>query len=77
MLNLTALWNQLARYKPAEADVTAYVQSATGATTFVPTTESAAFLCNMMYSLKRYTDICECINTSLWICDLQCPFAPS
>ena len=41
MLNLTALSNNLARYKLAEADISAYVQSAAGATTFVPPTESA------------------------------------
>jgi hypothetical protein len=40
LLNLTTLANQLARYKLAEADVSAYVQSAAGATTYVPSTES-------------------------------------
>ena len=41
ILNFTELSNQLARYKLSEADVSAYVQSAAGATTFVPSTESA------------------------------------
>jgi len=41
MLNLTVLPNQLARYKLAEAYVSAYVQNVVGATTFVPATESA------------------------------------
>jgi hypothetical protein len=39
LLNLTALANQLARYKLAEADVSAYLQSAAVATAFVPPTE--------------------------------------
>jgi hypothetical protein len=41
LINLTALANQLAQYRLAEADVSAYVQIAAGATTFVPSTESA------------------------------------
>ena len=41
VLNLTTLPNQMARYKLAEADVLAYVQSAAGATSFVPPKESA------------------------------------
>jgi hypothetical protein len=41
VLNLTALANQMARYKLAEADVSAYVQSAAGATTFAPPNQSA------------------------------------
>ena len=56
--NLTTLANQLALYKLSETEVSAYVQSAAGETTFVPRTESA-FLCNMTYSYKRSTDICD------------------
>jgi hypothetical protein len=41
VLNLTTLAHQMARYKLAEVDVSAYVQSAAGATTFVPPKESA------------------------------------
>jgi hypothetical protein len=39
VLNLTALANQMARYKLAAAVVSAYVQSAAGATIFVPPNE--------------------------------------
>jgi hypothetical protein len=41
VLNLTALANQMARYKLAEPGVSAYVQSAAGATTYVPPNESS------------------------------------
>jgi hypothetical protein len=41
VLNLTALVNQLARFKMAEADVSAYLQGAAGAAFFVPPPESA------------------------------------
>ena len=41
LLNFSTLANQLTRYKLAEADVTAYVQSAVEATVFFPPTESA------------------------------------
>jgi len=51
MLNLTALSNQLARYKLAEADVSAYVQSSAGPTTFVRPTKSASLLgqCDVLF----------------------------
>jgi hypothetical protein len=41
VLNLTTLANQMTRYELAEADVSAYVHSAAGATTFVPRNQSA------------------------------------
>jgi hypothetical protein len=44
VLNLTSLANQMGRYKLAEADVLAYVQSAAGAATFIPPKE-AVCLC--------------------------------
>jgi hypothetical protein len=40
LLNLTAVANQLARYKLTVSDVSPYVQSAVGASAFVPPTES-------------------------------------
>ena len=40
-LNITALVNQMARYKLVESDVSTYVQSAAGATTFVRPNQSA------------------------------------
>jgi hypothetical protein len=39
-VNLTPLTNQLARFKVAEADVSAYAQNAAGATSFVRHPES-------------------------------------
>ena len=41
LLNLTTLANQMARYKLAEADVSAYVQITAGAMSFVPPKESS------------------------------------
>jgi hypothetical protein len=41
VLKFSALANQMARHKLAEADVSSYVQSAAGATTFVPPNESS------------------------------------
>jgi hypothetical protein len=41
LLNLTALSDQLPRYKLAEYDVSAYAQSVAGATAFIPDAESA------------------------------------
>ena len=56
LLSLTTLANQLAK-----ADVSAYVNSDTGATTVVPPTESACHMCKTMYSLKRSTDTYVCL----------------
>ena len=55
MLNLTALSNQLARYKLAEVDLSAYAQSAAGATTFVPPAESTCLF-------VQYDVVFEVIN---------------
>ena len=41
LLSVTMLANQLARYKLPEANLSTHVQSATGATAFVPHTEQA------------------------------------
>jgi hypothetical protein len=44
LLNLTALANQLAPFKMAEADVSAYVHIAAGAASFVPPPEPACLV---------------------------------
>jgi hypothetical protein len=63
VLNLIALANQMARYKLAEADVSVYVQSAAGATTFVPPNQSACLY-------VQYDVLFEEINKYIfpWLC---------
>jgi hypothetical protein len=67
VLNLTTLANQIARHKLAETDVSAYVQSAARATTFVPPKQSASpFVQNDV--------LFEEINEHLWprVCVYVC-----
>lgn len=57
LLNFTTLANQLARYKLAEAGLSAFVQRTAGATTFVPPTESASLFVHygvLVEEIKRY-----------------------
>jgi hypothetical protein len=61
LLNLTTLTNQLARYKLFEGEVSIYVQSAAGATAFVPPSES---VCQYV----QYDILFEEINSDLCLC---------
>jgi hypothetical protein len=58
LLNLTAVANHLVRYKLAEYDVFEYMQSATGATYFIPPKDSACLF-------VQYDVLFEEINRNL------------
>ena len=58
VLNLTTLANQMARYRLAEADVSAYVQIAAGAASFVSPKESSCLY--MQYNVL-FEEINKCV----------------
>ena len=74
LLNLTSLANQMTRYILAEADVSAYLQSAAGATTFVPPKESACLFVQYDVLFEEIKDTCDrgrvCVfvNLNIFVC---------
>ena len=58
VLNLIALANHLVRYKLAETDKSTYVQSAAGATSFVPPAEQACIFMQYDVLLEQRMDTC-------------------